>query len=159
VTATSGENAARTRNYIASIATQKTINRTDTGGVSMTVPTAEDLSQDELEAALRRWLQSGVNDHVRAAVELLIEHGFWTRRDDFIKQAITYHPLDDEAALIRWSGAREAFEAGLRASTSELAVLDFAIALGEDRFAWTAMGTGHHAMILHAVRTATEARR
>lgn len=106
---------------------------------------------DQLADALRRW--TGKDDHKRAAEELLIEHGFWLRRTDFLDAALRYDS-DDAAALIMWSKAREFLDTEPRASTTELAVLDLAAALGEDRFQLTAMGRAHRDMVRTAVNTA-----
>jgi Arc/MetJ-type ribon-helix-helix transcriptional regulator len=122
----------------------------------MSKPTiAADLSTDSLEAALRRGLRDSCST-VRAAVELLIEHGYWTRRRDFVKRAVKYWPHADQAR-IDWSAAAQA-AADLRGSTSELAILEFAAALGKDQYRWNVMGLGHHGLILRSVRTALNAR-
>lgn len=110
------------------------------------------LSAQDVAAALRRW--AGKDHHQQAGEDLLVEHGFWLSRADFLEYAVHYD-TDEDAARILWSAARDFLDTHPRASTSELAVLDFATALGEDRYQLTAMGSGHRAMLRTAVHTAT----
>lgn len=114
--------------------------------------TNTDLSREHVTAALRRW--TGKSEHTHAAQELLIEHGYWLGRRDFVDAALNYDHEDD-AAMIWWSQARDFLDTSPRASTTELAVLDFAIALGEDRYRFSAMGHAHRDLVRTAVRTAT----
>ena len=99
------------------------------------------LNHDALVAQLQRWAKNH-SPHVKAAVTLLVEHDYWLRRTAFITAAVM--PASD-GVYIMWRKAREAFDAGEfdRASTSEHAVLDLAISLGEDRFKLTNMGQFH----------------
>jgi hypothetical protein len=115
-------------------------------------PTILDLSQGKLESAFRRWGATS-NRSSRAAVELLIDHGTWTKRRDFIERAMQYYP-DEDLVAIRWATARTVYDNGLRGGTGELAVLDFAIMLGQDKFAWNTMGNGHRKMFEAAVHRA-----
>lgn len=89
-------------------------------------------SLNELVHKLRAWT-GGHNPHVQAAVDLLIEHGRWIGDRGFRDTCVH---LEDRVAWIDWDAARAAYENGRfnAASGSELAVLDFAICLGEDRF-------------------------
>lgn len=87
----------------------------------------------------------------KAAVELLIWHETWLRRSSFVRAAIG---TASDGRYIRWADAREFADSGPRASTSELAVLDFAVALGEDRYRLGIMGGAHAAAIVNAVKTA-----
>lgn len=93
--------------------------------------------------------------HVRAAVELLIWHGGWLRRADFTTACVRREagPAAREA-WIDWDAAREFVDAGAVASTSELAILDLAVALGENRFRLSIMGSAHSRAIADAVRQA-----
>lgn len=93
---------------------------------------------DALTADLRQWIANH-DPHVQAAVNLLIEHDYWLRTGRFVKAAVV---KASDGHYIAWSKAREAYDAGEfdRSSTSELAVLDLAIALGENRFKLTSMG-------------------
>ena len=112
------------------------------------------LTPETITRRLRRWA-AGQDAHVIAAVELLAAHGLWLRRPDFHRAAVraTGGPAH---AWIVWRAAREAFDTDQLgpASTTELAVLDLAIALGEDRYRLTAMGTGNAAAIASAVARA-----
>lgn len=111
--------------------------------------TLAQLTADQLAAALAR----NPKDNHRAAAEgLLIEHDFWLRRPDF-RDCVLYDDEDD-TALIRWGQVRDFLDTCPRASTSELAILDVACALGEDRFQLTAMGHAHRDMIHTAVYAA-----
>jgi hypothetical protein len=85
---------------------------------------------DTLVRLLRRWTHNH-DPHVRAAVELLIEHETWIRRADFPRAAIEGNARE---AGINWRKAREFVDSGSAASTSEMAVLDLAVALGENRY-------------------------
>jgi hypothetical protein len=99
---------------------------------------------------LRAWTREH-DAHVRAAVELLIWHEFWLRRADFRSAAIVQRRGE---AWIDWDAAREFVDAGARASTSEMAILDLAVALGEDRYRLNIMGSAHSRAIADAVRQA-----
>jgi hypothetical protein len=105
---------------------------------------------ETLVSGLRQWTRHH-DLHVRAAVELLIDHGFWLRRQDFIRLAVH---LDGGEAWINWRGAREFVNEGPRGSTSEVAILDLAVALGEDRFRFGIMGPNTSRMISRAVADA-----
>lgn len=105
---------------------------------------------DTLVAALRRWTKDH-DPHVRAAVELLIWHEYWLRRADFRKAAVG---VSGDEAWIYWARAREYCDDSLRASTSEHAILDLAVALGENRFKLSIMGSAHSRAIADAVRQA-----
>ena len=80
-------------------------------------------------AGLRAWTR-GHDPHVRAAVELLIEHDVWLRRADFTRACVR---SCNGQAWIDWQAARVFADAGAVASTSEMAILDLAVALGENR--------------------------
>jgi hypothetical protein len=104
---------------------------------------------DDLTAGLRKWTAHH-DPHVKAAVELIIWHDFWTRRNDFRKACVTV----DEDVWIRWADARKFADSGPRASTSELAILDLAVALGENRYRLSSMGNAHARAIADAVAAA-----
>lgn len=116
---------------------------------------ASDLSYDDLITALRRWYVHQP-PNVRAAVELFVTHNHWLGRRDFLDRAAKYFPADDMVG-IRWTDAAAAVN-DLRGSTSELAILDFAVALGTDRFRFNVLGHGHRALILTAVTSALAGR-
>ncbi|SDX99109.1 hypothetical protein SAMN05216215_101873 [Saccharopolyspora shandongensis] len=61
---------------------------------------------------------------------------------------------DGNATLVEWSKARAFLNADPRASTTDLAVLDLATSLGEDRFRLTEMGRAHRRMVRAAMNAA-----
>lgn len=103
-----------------------------------------------LAGALRVWTRHH-DPHIRAAVGLLIEHAFWLRRSDFTLACVHY---DRGQAWIDWQAARAFVDAGPRASTSELAVLDLAVALGENRYWLSVMGAANSRAIAAAIACA-----
>lgn len=107
---------------------------------------------DQLTSELRRWVADR-DDHVRAAVELLINHDYWLRNARFTRAAVANA---QDGRYIVWRQAREAYDAGEfdRSSTTELAALDLAIALGENRFKLTSMGAHNRRLIADAVSAA-----
>jgi hypothetical protein len=108
---------------------------------------------DTTVRALRRWTANH-DLHVRAAVELLIEHETWIRRADFARACTRDDRHKDGTMWIDWRKAREFVSAGSVASTSEMAVLDLAVALGENRYRFSIMGAAHSRMIAQAVARA-----
>src|SRR5258708_3834498 len=102
---------------------------------------------DTLVVRLRRWTHNH-DPHVREAVELLIEHETWIRRADFQRACIE---RDSREAWINWRQAREFTDAGPAASTSEMAILDLAVAIGENRYRFSIMGRASSRMIAQAV--------
>lgn len=100
---------------------------------------------------LRKWTKHH-DLHVRAAVDLLIWHEFWLRRQDFVKACITSDR--DGTSWISWAKAREFAGGNPRGSTSELAILDLAVSLGEDRYWLSRMGHQHGRAIITAVAAA-----
>jgi hypothetical protein len=105
---------------------------------------------DELAAALRARAAGRASQ--AAAVELLAWHESWLRRASFIRACVRH---DGEGlAEINWAKARAFHASGPRGSTSELDVLDLAIAIGEDRYGLTQKGTQHRVAIVRAIATA-----
>jgi hypothetical protein len=108
---------------------------------------------DTTVAALRYW--TATRDlHVRAAVELLIWHEHWIRRQSFQQACIHDDSAIDGSMWINWRQAREFFDSGPRGSSSELAILDLAVALGENRYRLSIMGDAHSRTIVQAVACA-----
>ena len=105
---------------------------------------------DTLVRALRHWTHNH-DPHVQAAVELLIEHETWIRRADFQRACVERNTRE---AWINWRNAREFVDAGSVASTSEMAVLDLAVALGENRYKFSIIGPANSRMIAQAVARA-----
>lgn len=102
-------------------------------------------------AALRVWIRHH-DPHVRAAVDLLIEHDLWLRRPDFTRACVRFRGAE---AWIDWQAARAFVDAGTVASTSEMSVLDLAVALGENRYRLSIMGAANSRSIATAVARAT----
>ena len=109
-----------------------------------------------LVRGLRAWTRTR-DRHVRAAVELLITHDVWLRRPEF-RAACLHHDRTGagDEVWVDWAAAREAFAAGefTRASTTERAVLDLAIALGTDRYRLRVMGPAASRLVAQAVTAA-----
>src|ERR1017187_2209954 len=112
---------------------------------------------DELVAALRAWAANGTNGE-RAALELLAWHGGWLRRGDFLRECIDY---PEDVARISWTAARSFADrvtaGGLdapRASTSEAAILDLAVALGKDQSRLSTRGHAHRRAVVNAFTAA-----
>ena len=99
---------------------------------------------------LRRWTHHH-DPHVRAAIELLIEHETWIRRADFQRACIEKNARE---AWINWQKAREFADSGSVASASEMAILDLAVAIGENRYKFSIMGPANSRMIAQAVARA-----
>ena len=99
---------------------------------------------------LRAWTREH-DPHVRAAVELIIWHEMWLRRADFRTAAVHRGKYE---STIDWDAAREFVDAGAVASTSEMAILDLAVALGENRYRLSIMGSAHSRAIAKAVAQA-----
>jgi hypothetical protein len=113
---------------------------------------------DVTVAGLRRW--TATHDlHVIAAVELLIWHKHWIRRADFQRACVHDDTAVDGSMWIHWRQAREFFDSEPRGSTSELAILDLVVALGENRYRLSIMGHGHSQAIVKAVVAALGADR
>lgn len=102
---------------------------------------------DTIVAGLRAWTRDH-DQHVRAAVDLLIWHESWLRRRDFCKAALDYG--GHGTIRIGWAEAREFAGANPGASTSEMAILDLAVAIGEDRYRLRIMGDAHAKAIVRA---------
>ncbi len=103
-------------------------------------------------AGLREWTRSH-DLHVRAAVWLLLAHETWPQRSEFRDACVRKAGVE---FWIDWRAARAAFDAGefARASSTEIAVLDLVIALGEDRYRFRAMSDGNARLIAEAVAAA-----
>jgi hypothetical protein len=118
----------------------------------MTAPTAADLPTVDVHNGLLTWA-SYQPEWVSAAVKLLIWHESWLRRPAFLADATRHYP-DEEMVAIIWPDA--ARHAGIaRASSSELSVLRFAIALATDQFGIGGLGAAHRQAFTDAFTTAT----
>lgn len=109
-------------------------------------------SLNDLVISLVDW-SDGQDSNVQAAVELLIEHGRWIADRGFRDACIT---VDDDATWIDWDDARAAYEAGRfgAASSSEKAVLDYAISLGENRYQFYRLDFTNRRLVLDATAQA-----
>ena len=112
---------------------------------------------NDLVSGLRAWAVNGTAAE-RAAVEFLAWHGGWLRRDDFLRECVDY---PEDVARINWRAARDFADrvtaGGLtapRASSSEAAVLDLAVALGQDRFRLGIFGVRHRRKAAEAFASA-----
>ena len=99
------------------------------------------ISGERVAAGLNRWA-AAQDAPVRAAVTLLIENG-WHRIPVFRRVMLSLPVPDGDLYVIRWSVARNLFDddafvgiGGSRAGE----ILDFAIALGENRFSLNLQG-------------------
>lgn len=104
--------------------------------------------------ALRRWTKDH-DPHVRAAVELLVWHEYWLRREDFRAAVIGTSTTE---TWVRWDEATHFRKTkGLSASRSELAILDIAVTIGKDDFKLSRMNDEQAEAIVKAFSDALEA--
>src|SRR5258708_9834441 len=89
----------------------------------------------------------------RAGVELLIRHSIWLRRLDFYTAAVEQL---GQVWVVNWQKAREFLDSDPVGSTSELAILDLAVTLAQDRFRFSIMGPATSGLVLDAIRDALE---
>jgi hypothetical protein len=109
---------------------------------------SNEISFEDLAAGLRAWAK---DDQINtAAVELLIWHETFLRRADFIGACVDLPDPDDEDevddgpwARIRWTDAQAFAGSSPRASTTELAVLQLAVAIGSNQFRLSGLGHAH----------------
>lgn len=104
---------------------------------------------ERLVTSLRRWTKNH-DPHVRAAAELLIWDRYWLERLDFRAAAMGQNEAGQ--AWIAWDDAAR-FRAGpgATASSSQLAILDIAVAIGGDAFRLSRMDDGQARAIVAAV--------
>lgn len=103
-------------------------------------------------SGLRAWTARH-DPHVRAAVELLIDHDHWLRNGHFVRACVRTS-RSDGTVWIDWRAARDTYERGLIGSSTELAVLDYAIALGENRYRLAAMDRTNSRLLITATTRA-----
>lgn len=102
---------------------------------------------DALAAGLRAWTKDH-DPHVRAAVELLIADERWIRRRDFTSACTVRDPAE---TWINWRKAAEFADSHrAAASTTEMAVLEIAVAIGSNRFRLSYMDDRQAELIVRA---------
>lgn len=130
--------------------------RTTPGEIPATTGTHPSPDPAEVRTWLRQWAADAGNRRAaRAAIYLLDWHDHWLNNRIFLDACVHTEP-EDQWAWVDWEGARDAYDAGVFkvASTAELAVLNFAIAVGEDHYRLSAMGDQHAAALLTALARA-----
>jgi hypothetical protein len=113
-------------------------------------------SPEELAASLRKWAATQ-DGHRRAAVELLIGHGYWLSHERFTDPWFGVVCRDENNTWISWEKARGFADSGAvtGASTSQIAVLRFAVAIGLDLYRLRFASDEEAAAAVRAVATAT----
>ena len=108
---------------------------------------------EELVDRVLRWA-AGQDPHRQGAVQLLIAHDCWLRRNSFCQRAV--HLDGDGRAWIDFAAGRDAFNEGVfdAALPTEIAVLNLALALGTDWYNLDRMDARTSAMVAHAFETA-----
>lgn len=99
-------------------------------------------------------LRAGTKDHdahVRAAVELLIEHEHWLWDEGFAAACVR---TLGAAAYISWENAGAYLDSGPGCSGGQAAVLRVAIDLGSDRWKITRLDGRNRDRIIRAVTSA-----
>ncbi|RJL21094.1 hypothetical protein [Bailinhaonella thermotolerans] len=108
----------------------------------------------ELIAELRAGVTREGRPHLAAAVNLLIEDGFWLAHEEFVAACVF---RADGYAVINWDAARLALNGGsIPHSTAQRGVLDAAIALGGNEFHLDLMDDRQRSVLLLAFTTALE---
>lgn len=111
-----------------------------------------EITLEHLAEGLRGWVRGGT-PHTVAAVELLIWHEYWLRRSDFRDAAVTQRG-PGLIARIGWDEAEKFAQFAPRASSSERAILDIAVALGSDQFRLAGFGHAHKRRVAEAFAAA-----
>jgi hypothetical protein len=111
---------------------------------------------DALVAGLRKWA-AAQDGHVRAAVDVLVDHEYWLRHEVFTSAWMGVVRYDEDATWIAWDTARGFCESGQvrGASVSQVSVLRFAVALGLDLYRLNFASDGDAEAAVRAVATAT----
>jgi hypothetical protein len=111
---------------------------------------------EELATRLRESAKL-LDGHVRAAVELLAGHGYWLGHERFTDPWSGVVRQENGGAWINWEKARGFADSGLvtGASSSQIAVLRFAVAIGMDLYRLSFASDEEAAAAVRAVATAT----
>jgi hypothetical protein len=100
---------------------------------------------EKIAAGLRAWAEG---DWIAmAAVDLLISHETWLRRRDFLTACADVH---EDMTRIRWDDARAFADTSPPSSTTELAMLRLAVAIGSDDYRLASMGRANTDAIMRA---------
>lgn len=114
------------------------------------------MHHDQLATGLRVWAH-GQDPHVRAAVELLLDHdgGMWLRREEFVEAFVGYY---GNQATIDFDAVAAALAEGTApgASSTELGILRLAADLGTDRWLISRMSDETVHLVRTAIAVATE---
>jgi hypothetical protein len=101
--------------------------------------------------ALREWTATHDNA-VRAAVELLIEHGHWLRNDKFVELCVQN---DYGTTWINWGTAElMVSQRDLIGSGSELSVLRFAVMIAHDQLGLSSLDRTNRELVVRALADA-----
>jgi hypothetical protein len=111
---------------------------------------------DATVKGLRAWTRNQ-DGHVRAAVDVLVDHGYWLRHEVFTSAWMGVVRQDENDTWIDWDKARGFCESSQvrGASVSQISVLRFAVALGLDRYRLGFASEGDARAAVRAVATAT----
>lgn len=93
-------------------------------------------------------------DHVRAAVGLLIEHGYWLNRADFAAVCIRQ---SGRLAGISWGAARKFAAGELSAPPACRVILDLAVLIGGNEMNAQCLGPASREMMARAFSRAMQA--
>lgn len=99
-----------------------------------------------------RWSTEGT-PHVTAALALLAAHGYWPSRDDFFAECV--HVDGDGTAWIGWQAARRFADEHPGASSSQVAVLNLAVAIATDQYRLSRASDSEAEAAVRAVAAAT----
>jgi hypothetical protein len=118
------------------------------------------MADTEQPAALITGLRAWAATHdanVRAAVELLIWHGYWLRRADFRAQCVGTDPHEG-LLWIKWRELAGYADSGLVCSSSEMTILRLVIAIGGDDLRLMQLGAAHRKAVVKAFADALRVR-
>lgn len=107
---------------------------------------------DTLAAGLRAW---AAGDWIcTAAVELLITHGEWLRRDDFPFMCTESW---DDMSRIDWDAARSFVAGGPACTGTELGILRLAVGIGSDEYRLASISRDNAEAVVRAFAMALRA--
>jgi hypothetical protein len=105
---------------------------------------------DTLVTGLRQWTERH-DPHVRAAVNLLIGMEYFLRDPQFTSQAVK---TGNGRTWISWDAVANFADEAPFGSSSELAILRFAVALAEDKFRFSRMDDRQAESVVTSVQEA-----